>query len=98
MTNGQKSLLAVNVLLHAADIYLTNVGMSLGMGEANPLARFAMSQLGVLPGLLAVKLAIVPASLWVLVKYNAWIWIHAQVYFTFFVAVLPWVLGIYFGW
>lgn len=52
------------ILLQAGDIVTTQYALSRGGRELNGLAAKAMGKLGIIPGLLALKLPILGAVIW----------------------------------
>lgn len=60
--------LAVFVLLQLLDAWSTHRALAAGGQEANPIARFFMGWLGVVPGLLVLK-ALVGVWLWLLLPH-----------------------------
>lgn len=81
------ALFILIVLLNIADVYTTNRILRRGGSERNPLMAKVFSLIGVLPGLLLVKAAIVLA-LW-------WAFIHQGLQGPFFIGLLVLICAVY---
>ena len=91
-------LLSLYILAHLLDAVLTYVGVNrLGLGaEGNPIVKWLMQNLGVLPSLVVAKALGIGAGVW-LYHQHATFWLMFATILIFVVAVVPWVIVLTLG-
>jgi hypothetical protein len=66
------ALLALIVLLHAADVATTLKGLGQGLSEANPLARALFGRFGAGPSAIILKIALTAPMALLCIRYPNW--------------------------
>ena len=91
-------LMGLYITAHLLDAVLTYVGVNrLGLGaEGNPIVKWLMQNLGILPSLVVAKALGIGAGVW-LYQHNSTSWLMFATVSIFVVAVVPWVIVLALG-